>query len=245
MSEPRTRLDQLLVQQGHCQSRHQAQQWIAQGLVMHNGQTLTKPAQKLMPDATLTVEGFPWVSRAALKLLAAIPYIESDILGAVALDIGASTGGFTQVLLEHGAVKIYTVDVGHGQLHHSLLDEPRIIALERTNIRHVTTVDIPDPIDLIVCDVSFISLTLALPAALALAAPQAGLVALIKPQFEVGKKRLPKDGVVKEPSLRAEICEDIKQWIDAQAGWHVEQIIDSPIEGANGNHEFLCIARKE
>jgi 23S rRNA (cytidine1920-2'-O)/16S rRNA (cytidine1409-2'-O)-methyltransferase len=153
--------------------------------------------------------------------------------------VGASTGGFTDVLLQRGAARVYAVDVGHGQLAWKLRQDPRVVVLERTNIRNVGRQQIADPVDLIVSDVSFIGLRTALPAALALAAPGAHLLALIKPQFEVGKGRVGKGGIVRDPALHAEVCATIGDWLAAYPGWRVLGITDSPIEGADGNREFL------
>ena len=162
----------------------------------------------------------------------------------VALDIGASTGGFVDVLLTGGAARVHAVDVGRGQLAWKLRQDPRVVVLERRNARHLTRDDIPEPPDLIVCDASFISLTIVLPAALALAAPEARLVALIKPQFEVGKGRVGKGGVVRDPALHREVCEHIAAWLSAQPGWEVLGLTESPIRGPEGNVEFLIHARR-
>jgi 23S rRNA (cytidine1920-2'-O)/16S rRNA (cytidine1409-2'-O)-methyltransferase len=159
------------------------------------------------------------------------------------LDIGASTGGFTDVCLHRGAKKVYAVDVGHNQLAWKLRQDPRVVVLEKTNARYLTSAIIPEPVDLITCDASFISLRLVLPASLALAAPGAALVALIKPQFEVGKDEVGKGGIVRDRRLRAEVCGEINAWLSAQPGWRVLGIIESPIRGAEGNVEFLIAAR--
>jgi 23S rRNA (cytidine1920-2'-O)/16S rRNA (cytidine1409-2'-O)-methyltransferase len=163
--------------------------------------------------------------------------------GSVALDIGASTGGFTDVLLTQGAARVYAVDVGHGQLAWKLRQDPRVIVLERQNARHLTAKEIPEPPDLVVCDASFIGLETVLPAALALAKPQAKLIALIKPQFEVGPGQVGKRGVVRDPALHREVCDRIARWLGA-IGWGVEGIAESPIKGPEGNVEFLVYARR-
>jgi 23S rRNA (cytidine1920-2'-O)/16S rRNA (cytidine1409-2'-O)-methyltransferase len=161
-----------------------------------------------------------------------------------ALDIGASTGGFSDVLLRRGARLVYAVDVGHGQLDWRLRNEPRVVVLERTNARHLNQNLIPEPVDLVVCDASFISLKLVLPAALELARPGAGLVALIKPQFEVGKGQVGKGGVVRDPALHEEVCAEIARWLGEQQGWQVLGVTESPITGPKGNREFLIGARR-
>jgi 23S rRNA (cytidine1920-2'-O)/16S rRNA (cytidine1409-2'-O)-methyltransferase len=181
----------------------------------------------------------PYVSRGGLKLAKAIDHFAVPVTGRVALDVGASTGGFTDCLLQRGVAKVYAIDVGTNQLAWKLRTDPRVISMEKTNIRDVTRAQVPEPIDLIVCDASFIGLRTALPAALALAAPGAHLVALIKPQFEVGKGRVGRGGIVREPELHAEVCATISAWLAGQAGWRVLGITDSPIEGAEGNKEFL------
>ena len=201
---------------------------------------------RLAAEAPLEVRGreHPWVSRGGVKLAHALDHFAIDPAGAVALDIGASTGGFTDVLLTRGAARVYAVDVGHGQLAWKLRQDPRVAVLERRNARTLTRDDIPEPPDLVVCDASFISLTVVLPAALALAAPAARLVALIKPQFEVGKGRVGKGGVVRDPALHREVCDRIADWLGAQPGWRVEGLTESPIRGPEGNIEFLVFARR-
>jgi 23S rRNA (cytidine1920-2'-O)/16S rRNA (cytidine1409-2'-O)-methyltransferase len=159
-------------------------------------------------------------------------------------DIGASTGGFTDVALYHGAGKVYAVDVGYGQLAHKLRNDTRVVVLEKTNARNLTAVEIPEPLDAIVCDASFISLTKVLPATLILTKPQALMVALIKPQFEVGKELVGKGGVVSDPALHQQVCDAITQWINSQPGWQARGIVESPITGPAGNKEFLLVADK-
>jgi 23S rRNA (cytidine1920-2'-O)/16S rRNA (cytidine1409-2'-O)-methyltransferase len=174
-----------------------------------------------------------------LKLAKALEHFAIPVAGRIALDVGASTGGFTDCLLQRGVAKVYAIDVGTNQLAWKLRTDPRVVSMEKTNIRDVTRSAVPEPIELIVCDASFIGLRTALPAALALAAPGAHLVALIKPQFEVGKGRVGKGGIVRDPDLHAEVCATISEWLAAQPGWRVLGITDSPIEGAEGNKEFL------
>ncbi len=197
-------------------------------------------------DRPLEVRGadHPWVSRGGLKLAHALDHFAIDPGGLVVLDVGASTGGFTDVALARGAKKVYAVDVGHGQLAWKLRNDPRVVVLERTNARHLTAGDVPEPVDLVVCDASFIGLETVLPAPLALARLGARLVALIKPQFEVGKGRVGKGGVVRDPALHAEVCARIGAWLPTQ-GWTVLGLTASPILGPEGNKEFLIAARKE
>ena len=245
MSDKR-RLDALLVERGLAESRTRAQALVLAGLVWSGDKRLDKPGLGLAADTPLELRGreHPWVSRGGIKLAHALDHFAIAADNAMALDIGASTGGFTDVLLARGARRVYAVDVGHGQLAWKLRQDPRVVVLERRNARHLTRDDIPEPPDLIVCDASFISLTIVLPAALALAAPEAHLVALIKPQFEVGKGRVGKGGVVRDPALHREVCEHIAAWLSAQPGWEVVGLTESPIRGPEGNVEFLIHARR-
>jgi len=240
------RADQLLVARGLAESRARAQALIMAGLVVSETRRIDKPGALLPADAPLAVKGkgHPWVSRGGVKLAHALDRFGLDPAGCICLDVGASTGGFTQVLLARGAARVYAVDVGHGQLDWSLRQDPRVIVLERTNARHLTAAEIPDLVDIVVCDASFIGLRTVLPAPLALARPGAALVALIKPQFEAGPGRVGKGGIVRDEALRAEICETIRAWIGAQPGWTVLGIVPSPIAGADGNIEFLIAARR-
>jgi 23S rRNA (cytidine1920-2'-O)/16S rRNA (cytidine1409-2'-O)-methyltransferase len=240
------RVDTLLVERGLAESRARAQALVLAGLVWSEGRRLDKPGTSLAPDTPLELRGreHPWVSRGGVKLAHALDHFAIDPAGAVALDIGASTGGFTDVLLARGARRVYAVDVGHGQLAWKLRQDARVTVLERTNARHLAPEQIPEAPDLIVCDASFISLTVVLPAALALAAPAARLVALIKPQFEVGKGKVGKGGVVRDPALHRDVCERIAAWLATQPGWRVEGITASPIRGPEGNIEFLVYARR-
>ena len=242
----RKRADQHLVDQGLAESRTKAQALIMAGVVYAGTRRVAKPGENLAADAELTVKGrdHPWVSRGGLKLEKGLSEFGIDPADQACLDIGASTGGFTHVLLHHGAARVYAVDVGHGQLAWSLRKDERVVVLERTNARSLNSGDIPEPVDLIVCDASFISLTKVLPAALALAAPRARLVALIKPQFEVGRGQVGKGGVVRDPALHAEVCERIRAWLEALPGWSVQGVTESPITGPEGNIEFLIAATK-
>lgn len=215
------------------------------GLVFSATTRIDKPGSRLVGDAPLSLKerDHPWVSRGGLKLEKALGAFEIDPDGAVAIDVGASTGGFTDVLLSRGARHVYAVDVGHGQLAWRLRQDARVTVLERTNARFLSTAHVPDPVDLIVCDASFIGLKVVLPAAMALAAPGAILIALIKPQFEVGRGRVGKGGVVRDPDLHAEVCADIEAWLTAMPGWSSLGVVESPIKGPEGNIEFLIGGR--
>jgi len=243
----RPRLDQLLVDRGLVDSRARAQALVMAGKVYSETRRLDKPGQRISPDLPLTVKGqdHPWVSRGGLKLVAGLDAFGIDPKGAVCLDVGASTGGFTDVLLSRGAARVHAVDVGYGQLAHKLRTDDRVVVLERTNARHLTADQVPESVDLVVCDASFIGLRTVLPAALALVRPGGALVALIKPQFEVGPERVGKGGVVRDPALHAEVCETIHAWLEGLAGWSVLGVTDSPISGPEGNREFLIGGRRE
>jgi 23S rRNA (cytidine1920-2'-O)/16S rRNA (cytidine1409-2'-O)-methyltransferase len=244
---PKQRVDQLLVERGLAESRAKAQALVMAGLVFSREKRIEKSGTTLAPDAPLAVKGkpHPWVSRGGVKLAHALEHFAIDPGGWVCLDIGASTGGFTEVLLAKGAAKVYAVDVGHGQLDWSLRQNERVVVLERKNARHLTRAEVPDPVDLVVCDASFIGLRTVLPAPLALTKPQAALIALIKPQFEAGPETVGKGGIVRDEAVRAEVCATISAWLAAQPGWQVQGVAPSPIEGADGNKEFLIAARKE
>ncbi|CCG39949.1 TlyA family RNA methyltransferase [Magnetospirillum molischianum] len=243
----RKRVDQLLVDRGLVESRSRAQALVLAGLVYSGDRRVDKPGTPVAEDFPLTLKGqdHPWVSRGGLKLSHAIETFAIDPNGKTAIDVGASTGGFTDVLLTHGAARVYAVDVGHGQLAWKLRTDPRVVVMERTNARHLTVADIPEPIDMVVCDASFIGLETVLPAAMDLTRPGAVLAALIKPQFEVGKGRVGKGGVVREPELHQEVCERIRSWLSLRSGWRVEGISESPIQGPEGNREFLIVGRRD
>lgn len=243
----KVRVDQLLVERGLAESRTRAQALIMAGTVFSGERKIAKAGDTLAPDAALEVKGrdHPWVSRGGLKLDHALAHFGWDITGAVVIDVGASTGGFTDVALTRGAARVYAVDVGHGQLAWKLRQDERVVVLEKTNARHLSAEIIPEPVDLVVCDASFIGLKTVLPAAMALTKPNARLVALIKPQFEVGKERVGKGGVVRDPALHAEVCADIEAWMNAQPGWRVAGLTTSPITGPEGNVEFLIAAEKQ
>ena len=242
----RARLDVLMVDRGMADSRAKAQALILAGLVYAGERRLDKAGQMLAIDAPIQLRGrdHPWVSRGGLKLVHGLDGFRIDPAG-VWLDVGASTGGFTDVLLSRGAARVYAVDVGHGQLAWKLRQDSRVIVLERTNARHLTRREIPEPLAGIVCDASFIGLEVVLPAALALAAPGAWLVALIKPQFEVGPADVGKGGIVRDPELQRQVCDRIVAWLGRQPGWRVLGLLDSPITGADGNREFLIAGRKD
>ena len=242
----KSRLDQILVSRGLAETRTKAQGLIMAGLVFVKGQRADKPGSSFADDAAIEVKGkeHPYVSRGGLKLAHALDHFNIDPADKICLDVGASTGGFTDVLLKRGARRVYAVDVGHGQLDWSLRNDPRVVLLERVNARHLTKDQVPEPIELMVCDASFIGLETVLPAPMALAAPGAHLVALIKPQFEVGPGRVGKGGIVRDPALHQEVCLRIERWLGAQSRWSVLGVTDSPIAGADGNREFLIAARR-
>ena len=206
-----------------------------------------KPGQRLDRDVALRVKGqdHPWVGRGGLKLVGGLDHFGIDPTGLVCLDVGASTGGFTDVLLSRGATRIYAVDVGHGQLAWKLRQDPRVTVLERVNARYLERDKVPEPIDLLVCDASFIGLETLLPAPLALCRSGARLLALIKPQFEVGKGEVGKGGVVRDPALHEAVCTRIAGWLGAQPGWRVLGLTESPITGPDGNKEFLIAAARD
>ena len=241
----RKRLDQLLVERGLAESRAKAQALVLAGVVFSGERRLDKPGTSVAEETPIEVRGqpHPWVSRGGLKLAHALDHFALDPTGVVAVDVGASTGGFTDVLLARGAAKVYAVDVGHGQLAWKLRNDPRVVVLERTNARRLTAAEIPEAPGMVVCDASFIGLETVLPAALSLAKPDAILVALIKPQFEVGPARVGKGGVVRDPALHEEVCARIAAWLPT-LGWTVSGVEPSPILGPEGNREFLIAARK-
>ena len=215
------------------------------GKVFSGARKRDKPGQNLDPNTPLSLREapHPWVSRGGIKLAHALEHFALDVTGRIALDIGASTGGFTNVLLARAAARVYAVDVGYGQLADKLRHDDRVIVMERTNARHLTSQHVPEPVDIIVCDASFIGLRTVLSAALALAAPGAFLVALIKPQFEAGKGRVGKGGIVRDSGLHAEICDAMTAWLEQQLGWQLLGICPSPITGVGGNKEFFLAGR--
>jgi 23S rRNA (cytidine1920-2'-O)/16S rRNA (cytidine1409-2'-O)-methyltransferase len=237
-----TRLDETLVARSLAQSRSRARDMVLRGSVSVNGTISHKPSKNIHETDVLVVrdDASAYVSRAALKLIHALDHFNFSPMGKHGLDIGASTGGFTQVLLERGAATVIALDVGHDQLVPALANDPRVTSLEGVNIRDYSA---PESIEFVTADVSFISLITALPTVLDTIVSGAKLVALIKPQFEVGRDRLPRDGVVKDPDLQSTVCDDIASFL-VDEGWQVSGVIASPIEGGDGNKEFLIAALK-
>jgi 23S rRNA (cytidine1920-2'-O)/16S rRNA (cytidine1409-2'-O)-methyltransferase len=240
------RADQLLVERGLVESRAKAQALILAGLVFVDGRRIDKAGTPLAEDTDIVVAGrdHPWVSRGGLKLVHALDHFRLDPSGAIALDIGASTGGFTDVLLSRSAALVHAVDVGRAQLAWKLRQDPRVVVHEGINARYLSRDVIPEPIDFIVCDASFIGLATVLPAPLALAAEHASLVALIKPQFEAGPNDVGKGGVVRDPAVHQAVCQRVTAWLGALPGWRVIGVSESPIQGPAGNREFLLCARR-
>ncbi|PTQ11507.1 TlyA family rRNA (cytidine-2'-O)-methyltransferase [Sphingomonas oleivorans] len=239
------RADQLLVDRGLVESRARGQALILAGLVYVADRKVAKAGQALPLDAAIEVRGrdHPWVSRGGIKLAHALDHFGWDVTGAVAIDVGSSTGGFTDVLLTKGAARVYAVDSGTNQLAWKLRQDERVIVHERTNARHLTAAEIVEPVDLVVCDASFISLAKVLETPLSFAKPGAGLIALVKPQFEAGREEVGKGGVVRDPAVHERVCAEAAEWVAAQ-GWTVEGIVPSPITGPEGNVEFLLAARR-
>ncbi len=238
------RADQLLVDRGLAESRTRAQALILAGKVFSGERRIEKPGQALPDDLPLEVRGqdHPWVSRGGLKLEHALRHFDLSPAGRVCLDIGASTGGFTDVLLAHGAAKVHAVDVGHGQFAWSLRNDPRVAVHEKTNARYISATTIADPIEALVCDASFIGLTTLLPAPLSLCVSGAWAVALIKPQFEAGPGAVGRKGVVRDPAVHQAVCERLRAWWSGLPGWRVVGVTESPITGPEGNKEFLIAA---
>lgn len=226
--------------------RTRAQRLIAGGHVLVAGRPARKASDPVADPASIVVSGddCPWVSRGGLKLDFALRHFAIEVRDKVALDLGASTGGFSEVLLARGAIQVVAVDVGHGQLHPRLTAQPRLIRHEGLNVRDLTAAHLPEAPDLIVADLSFISLTVALPAALALAKPDARLVALVKPQFEVGRALLGKGGLVRDRAAREAALAKIRDWLAAQSGWSILGGVESPIAGGHGNREYLLAAAR-
>ena len=244
MVDQSERADVFLVNHGFASSRAEAQAAIRAGLVEADGQKVTKAAQQLHATMNISYQpAHPYVSRGGVKLSAALAQFGLSPEGRVCLDVGASTGGFTQVLLERGAMRVYALDVGHGQLHPKLRSDPRVVAIDGLNARDLTAARIPESPRAITADVSFISLKLALPAALHLAAQDAWAVLLVKPQFEVGRRGISKSGVVKDDALRESALAEVTGWVKSQ-GWSVLGSMESPIAGGEGNREYLLAARR-
>lgn len=243
----RRRADIALVARGLSSSRTRARDAIGRGLVSAGARSIRKPNDLIHDDEELTLvdDGAAWVSRGALKLLAALDHFELSPKGRSCIDIGASTGGFTEVLLARGARGVHAVDVGHGQIAPTLRNDPRVQVQEGVNARDLSGAGIPDGVGGLVCDVSFIGLRIALPAGLALCGPEAFAIALIKPQFEAGPGAVGKGGIVRAPAVHERVCCEIGDWFAEQPGWSVRGIIPSPITGGDGNREFLIAAMKE
>ncbi|KIU30170.1 hemolysin [Sphingomonas melonis] len=239
------RADQLLVDRGLAESKTRAQALIMAGLVFVDTRKVDKPGQALPVDAPIEVRGrdHPWVSRGGIKLAHGLDHVGWDVTGAVAIDVGSSTGGFTDVLLTRGAARVYAVDSGTNQLAWKLRQDPRVIVHEQTSARILTNAHIPEPVDLIVCDASFIGLSKVLERPMTFAREGARLLALIKPQFEAGRDEVGKGGVVRDPAVHARVCDDVAAWLEA-SGWSVAGVTESPITGPEGNIEFLVAASR-
>jgi 23S rRNA (cytidine1920-2'-O)/16S rRNA (cytidine1409-2'-O)-methyltransferase len=237
----KVRLDQLIFDLGYTESRERAKTTIMSGLVYVNGQKADKPGMQVAPDVNVEVRGdaLPYVSRGGFKLEKALKVFPVDPAGLTCLDCGASTGGFTDVLLKNGASKVYAVDVGYGQLAWSLRNDPRVISMERTNVRYLTAEQIPEPIDLAVMDLSFISVRLILPAVHPLLKENAEVVCLIKPQFEAGREEVGKKGVVRDEAVHRQVVREILDFAPS-AGLSVVGLDYSPIKGPEGNIEYIC-----
>ncbi|HWA30320.1 MAG TPA: TlyA family RNA methyltransferase [Rhizomicrobium sp.] len=245
MAEPSSRADVFLVEHGYAKSRAEAQEAIEAGLVFDGGRRVIKPSQRLNETSRIKYSRpHPFVSRGALKLIAALEHFKLSPQDRVCLDIGASTGGFTEVLLARDARKVFAVDVGHGQLDPRIAKDFRVVSLEKTNARELSPKQIPEKPQAIVADVSFISLKLALPNALAMAEKGAWLAALIKPQFEAGKENIGKGGIVKGEAVAQAAAHEIARWLADDQKWNVLGLIPSPIAGGDGNREFLIAATK-
>lgn len=242
---PKIRVDQLLVERGHAESRTRAQALVLAGTVFSGETKIAKPGQTLPADAPMEVRGrdHPWVSRGGIKLVHALEAFDLDPTGVTAMDIGSSTGGFTDVLLTKGAAHVFAVDSGTNQLAWKLRQDPRVTVLEQTSARVLTSDHITAPCSWVVCDASFISLAKVLEVPLKLAAPRCQLVALIKPQFEVGRAEVGKGGVVRDPVLHQRVCDEVRGWLEG-LGWTVQGIVESPIKGPEGNVEFLISAQR-
>jgi 23S rRNA (cytidine1920-2'-O)/16S rRNA (cytidine1409-2'-O)-methyltransferase len=241
----KVRIDQLLVERGLAESRARAQALVLAGLVFSGETKLAKPGQTVPADAPLELRGrdHPWVSRGGIKLAHALDHFGLDPAGVTAMDIGSSTGGFTDVLLSRGAERVFAVDSGTNQLAWKLRQDPRVTVLEQTSARVLTPELIAAPVTWVVCDASFIGLAKVLEVPLRLAQPACQLVALIKPQFEVGRAEVGKGGVVRDPALHARVCGEVREWLES-GGWAVQGIAQSPITGPEGNVEFLISARR-
>ena len=243
---PKLRADQLLVDRGLAESRTRAQALIMAGLVFVGDRKIDKPGQQIADDAALDVRGrdHPWVSRGGIKLAHGLDYFDWSVTGAVAIDVGSSTGGFTDVLLTRGAARVYAIDSGTNQLAWKLRQDARVIVHEQTSARILTEAHIPESVDLIVCDASFIGLAKVLDVPMRFARPGARLMALVKPQFEAGRDEVGKGGVVRDSAVHARVCAQVSDWV-VQRGWHVQGVVASPITGPEGNVEFLLAASSD
>jgi 23S rRNA (cytidine1920-2'-O)/16S rRNA (cytidine1409-2'-O)-methyltransferase len=240
----KTRIDQLLVERGLAESRERAQALILAGYVLVNGQKATKPGHSVPSNSAIEVtERMPYVSRGGYKLAGALEHWGIDVTGKICLDVGASTGGFTDCLLQRGAARVWAIDVGHGQLDWKLRQDPRVVVREGLNARELPVTDFPEKFDLAVCDASFISTTMLIPAMVPLLAVQGEMILLVKPQFEVERGQVGKGGIVREPELHQAACARVRAAVEAQ-GFETD-IIESPILGAEGNREFLLYARRK
>ena len=239
------RADQLLVDRGLAESRTRAQALILAGLAFVGDRKIDKAGQQIAEDAAISVKGrdHPWVSRGGIKLDHALTHLGWDVAGAVAIDVGSSTGGFTDVMLTRGAARVYAVDSGTNQLAWKLRQDDRVIVHEQTSARILTADHIPEPVDLIVCNASFIALSKVLPVPMAFAKAGARLVALIKPQFEAERHEVGKKGVVRDAAVHARVCSEVRDWLE-RSGWRVVETVESPITGPEGNVEFLIAATK-
>ncbi len=248
MSKPAsTRLDQRMLTDGLVASRARARDLILRGFVLVDGKPCTKPAQSVVAQAAITLarDAPGFVSRGAEKLIAALDTFAFDPAGRAALDAGASTGGFTQVLLERGARRVYAVDVGKSQLHECLRGDPRVISLEACDVRRIGSAELKEPIEALAADLSFISLTKAIGPVMGLPSPGAFLVALVKPQFELTPGEIGKGGIVRDAAARARAVENVGAFVSSQPGWRIRGVIASPIVGGSGNEEFLLGATKD
>ena len=244
MATKKTRLDQIIVDRGLAESKTRAQALVMAGHVYIGEAKAQKPGQQIAEDADISVRGsdHPWVSRGGIKLAHALEVFAIDVTGNVVIDVGSSTGGFTDVLLTHGAARVYAVDSGTNQLAWKLRQDPRVIVHEQTSARILTEVHISEPVDLIVCDASFIGLAKVLDRPLTFAKVGAQLIALIKPQFEAGREEVGKGGVVRDPDVHTRVCNEIKMWL-VEKNWTVHGLTTSPITGPQGNVEFLVWAQ--
>lgn len=237
------RLDQLLVERGLATSREKAQALVLAGQVLVAGQKVEKPGHSVAIDAAVEVlERMPYVSRGGYKLAGALDAFHIDVTGRICLDVGASTGGFTDCLLQRGAAKVWAIDVGHGQLDWKIRNDPRVVVREGMNARYLNPEEIPEPFDLAVCDASFISATMLIPSIVPLLEPAGEMIVLVKPQFEVERGQVGKGGIVKEPELHQAACDRVRGAVE-MLGFHAE-IMESPIQGAEGNREFLLYAKR-